>query len=112
MKSLGGSLAGAPSAVLYTPDHLEVFAAGPGNTPWRWWLQNGTMHGPLPLPAVPGGIPAEQAEKWAHIDMAGTAWADKDQPGLPRSYIPRGATGFGARLLLEYVLRQASESKV
>ncbi|MDD2556721.1 MAG: leucyl aminopeptidase [Desulfuromonadaceae bacterium] len=37
---------------------------------------------------------------WAHVDIAGTAWAEKSQPGQPE-----GGTGFGVRLLLEY-LRQ------
>jgi leucyl aminopeptidase len=31
---------------------------------------------------------------WAHLDIAGTAWASKDQP-----IVPKGATGFGVRLL-------------
>jgi leucyl aminopeptidase len=31
---------------------------------------------------------------WAHLDIAGTAWATKDQPT-----VPKGATGFGVRLL-------------
>jgi leucyl aminopeptidase len=31
---------------------------------------------------------------WAHLDIAGTAWATKDQPTWPK-----GATGFGVRLL-------------
>jgi leucyl aminopeptidase len=33
---------------------------------------------------------------WAHLDIAGTAWAKKDQP-----CIPKGATGVGVRLLIE-----------
>jgi len=36
-----------------------------------------------------GGTP------WVHLDIAGTAWAEKEKP-----YIPRGATGMGVRLLL------------
>ena len=32
---------------------------------------------------------------WAHLDIAGTAWADKDKP-----YIPKGAVGIGIRLLI------------
>ncbi|MBI4004410.1 MAG: leucyl aminopeptidase [Candidatus Omnitrophica bacterium] len=32
---------------------------------------------------------------WAHLDIAGTAWADKDRP-----YIPKGAVGIGIRLLI------------
>jgi leucyl aminopeptidase len=33
---------------------------------------------------------------WAHLDIAGTAWIDKDKP-----YFAKGATGIGVRLLLE-----------
>lgn len=40
---------------------------------------------------------------WVHLDIAGTAWIDKDKP-----YHPRGATGIGVRLLVQ-VLRQLSE---
>lgn len=32
---------------------------------------------------------------WAHLDIAGTAWADAAKP-----YCPRGATGIGVRLLV------------
>jgi leucyl aminopeptidase len=31
---------------------------------------------------------------WVHLDIAGTAWADKE-----RSYYPKGATGIGVRLI-------------
>lgn len=41
--------------------------------------------------------------RWAHLDIAGTAWVDVDQPYLPKSYIPRGPTGFGTRLLMEFI---------
>lgn len=37
---------------------------------------------------------------WAHIDIAGTAWKTKETP-----YSTKGATGFGVRLLIEYLLR-------
>ncbi len=33
---------------------------------------------------------------WAHLDIAGSAWIDKDKP-----YFAKGATGIGVRLLLE-----------
>jgi leucyl aminopeptidase len=36
--------------------------------------------------------------KWVHLDIAGTAWVDKDRP-----YLPKGATGVGVRLLIEYL---------
>jgi leucyl aminopeptidase len=41
--------------------------------------------------------------RWAHLDIAGTAWRDQDQP-----YIPKGGTGVGVRLLIEF-LEQLSE---
>jgi leucyl aminopeptidase len=31
---------------------------------------------------------------WAHLDIAGVAWSDKEKPT-----VPRGGTGFGVRLL-------------
>lgn len=36
--------------------------------------------------------------KWAHLDIAGTAWEEKGRP-----YLPKGATGVGVRLLVEYL---------
>jgi leucyl aminopeptidase len=36
--------------------------------------------------------------KWAHLDIAGMAWTGKDKP-----LVPKGAVGFGVRLLNEYV---------
>lgn len=35
---------------------------------------------------------------WVHLDIAGTAWTDKDRP-----YIPQGATGIGVRLLFNFL---------
>lgn len=35
---------------------------------------------------------------WAHLDIAGTAWSKK-----PKAFSPKGATGFGVRLLNELV---------
>jgi leucyl aminopeptidase len=32
---------------------------------------------------------------WVHVDIAGPAWTDKDRP-----YLPKGATGFGVRLII------------
>jgi leucyl aminopeptidase len=40
----------------------------------------------------------ENGVKWAHIDMAGKAWSDK-----AGTTYEKGATGFGVRLLDEYV---------
>lgn len=35
---------------------------------------------------------------WVHLDIAGTAWNDKDKP-----YMPKGATAIGVRLLLSFL---------
>lgn len=41
---------------------------------------------------------------WAHIDMAGEMNSDGDNP-----YVPKGATGYGARLLAEFTRRWAAK---
>jgi leucyl aminopeptidase len=35
---------------------------------------------------------------WIHLDIAGTAWVEKERP-----YMPKGATGIGVRLLLDLI---------
>ncbi len=35
---------------------------------------------------------------WVHVDIAATAWTDKDRP-----YTPKGATGMGTRLLIQFL---------
>jgi leucyl aminopeptidase len=37
---------------------------------------------------------------WAHLDIAGMALRESGQPG---SYVPAGGTGFGVRLLVEFL---------
>ena len=41
---------------------------------------------------------------WAHLDIAGTAWTESVKP-----YLARGATGFGVRLLTNFVRSRAAE---
>ena len=36
---------------------------------------------------------------WAHLDIAGPAFSEKDS-----AYIPKGGTGFGVRTLLRYLM--------
>jgi len=36
--------------------------------------------------------------KWAHFDIAGTAWWSEDQP-----YIPKGPSGVGVRLIMRWL---------
>ena len=40
----------------------------------------------------------KDGQAWAHLDIAGMAWTTKDKP-----ICPKGATGFGVRLLDEWV---------
>jgi leucyl aminopeptidase len=40
----------------------------------------------------------DEGVKWAHLDIAGTAWSDKAATGYDK-----GATGFGVRLLDQFV---------
>lgn len=43
----------------------------------------------------------ENETPWAHIDIAGSATSSKAE-----HYLPKGATGFGIRLMLDYLTRQ------
>ena len=40
----------------------------------------------------------EEGVKWAHLDIAGTVWAEK-----PSHLYDKGATGFGVALLDRYI---------
>ena len=52
----------------------------------------GTIIGALFLGEFVDGVP------WAHLDIAGPAFAERELP-----LAPRGATGYGVRLLVEYL---------
>ena len=41
---------------------------------------------------------------WVHLDIAGPAWVDKD-----KTYIPKGASGTGVRLLVEFLRNRARQ---
>jgi len=41
---------------------------------------------------------------WAHLDIAGTVWAEE-----PKDHQPKGATGFGARLFY-HIAEEAARS--
>ncbi|MBI3089952.1 MAG: leucyl aminopeptidase [Candidatus Tectomicrobia bacterium] len=44
-----------------------------------------------------------QSYPWVHLDIAGPAWAEKEKP-----YVPKGASGVGVRLFVEFLKRRAS----
>jgi leucyl aminopeptidase len=37
---------------------------------------------------------------WVHLDIAGTAWLEKEKP-----YTPKGASGIGVRLIIDFIKR-------
>ena len=39
---------------------------------------------------------------WVHLDIAGTAWVEKDRP-----YLPKGASGIGVRLIYDIIEKLA-----
>ena len=43
---------------------------------------------------------------WVHLDIAATAWTEKDRP-----YTPKGATGIGVRLLTQFLRDYAASAK-
>jgi len=44
-------------------------------------------------------------QPWAHLDIAGTSW------GAKKPYIPKGASGFGVRLLVNFLEQEANGGK-
>ncbi|HWP67215.1 MAG TPA: leucyl aminopeptidase [Candidatus Limnocylindria bacterium] len=60
--------------------------------------EGGTIIGALFLREFVDGVP------WAHLDIAGPAFADRDWPE-----VPKGGTGFGVRLLVAYLRSLAAE---
>jgi leucyl aminopeptidase len=43
---------------------------------------------------------------WCHLDIAGTSWSSEDKP-----YTPKGATGFGVRLLTLFLEQEAKNNQ-
>jgi len=41
---------------------------------------------------------------WAHLDIAGTAWTQEQSE--QKSYIPKGATGVGVRLVINFLIKE------
>ena len=44
---------------------------------------------------------------WVHLDIASTDWSDRE-----RAYIPKGPTGIGTRLLIQYLIDESSERRI
>mgnify|MGYP000588983667 CR=1 FL=1 len=60
----------------------------------------GTITGGAFLKAFVGEFP------WCHLDIAGTSWSGKDKP-----YTPKGASGFGVRLLIRFLEQEAKNAR-
>jgi len=45
-----------------------------------------------------------EEQRWAHLDIAGTAWEEKGKPGQPV-----GGTGVGVRALVDFLLKRCAE---
>lgn len=69
-------------------DYADIKNTGPGRVA-------GTITAAAFLANAVGNIP------WAHFDIAGTAWIQTGSK--EKSYNPKGATGFGVRLILDYL---------
>jgi leucyl aminopeptidase len=115
--ALGNDIAG-----LWSPDEqlatqLKAASEASGEKVWQMPLEEKYFEGLKALhadlkntgPRAGGSITAALFLKqfvketpWAHLDIAGPVWADKDN-----SYNNSGATGFAVRLLVNWVLSQA-----
>ncbi|MEM2160884.1 MAG: leucyl aminopeptidase [Candidatus Nitrosotenuis sp.] len=69
-------------------DYADIKNTGPGRVA-------GTITAAAFLANAVGNTP------WAHFDIAGTAWVQTGSKEKP--YNPKGATGFGVRLILDYL---------
>ena len=69
-------------------DYADIRNTGPGRVA-------GTITAAAFLANAVGTTP------WAHFDIAGTAWIQGGSK--EKSYNPKGATGFGVRLMLDYL---------
>ncbi|WGV27911.1 leucyl aminopeptidase [Halotia branconii] len=114
--ALGDDIAG-----LYTPDdnvasQLEKAAEISGEKIWRMPMEEKYFEGlksgiadmkntgPRPGGAITAALFLKQFVKetpWAHLDIAGPVWVDKEN-----GYNTSGATGYGVRTLVSWVLNQ------
>jgi leucyl aminopeptidase len=117
--ALGDEIAGLWSGDDALSAELESAAADAGEGIWRMPLHSAYRKGLKSLladmkntgPRPGGSITAalflkefvDRGIPWAHIDIAGTVWSDKG-----RGLNPSGATGYGVRTLVNWVVSHAS----
>jgi leucyl aminopeptidase len=71
-------------------DYLELLKSDVADMTNTGGRAGGAIAGAMFLREFTGGVP------WAHLDIAGTAWADE-----PKPWQPKGATGVATRTLIE-----------
>jgi leucyl aminopeptidase len=114
--ALGSDIAGLWSSDEQLATQLKTASETSGEKVWQMPLEEKYFEGLKALhadlkntgPRAGGSITAALFLKqfvkdtpWAHLDIAGPVWADKDN-----SYNNSGATGFAVRLLVNWVLGQ------
>ncbi len=115
--ALGDEIAGLWTENDHLANALEKAAASVGEGIWRMPMRSSYKKGLKSMladiqntgPRAGGSITAalflkefvNESIPWAHIDIAGTCWTDKDN-GIN----PSGATGYGVRTLVEWVCHQ------
>jgi leucyl aminopeptidase len=116
--ALGGFAAGMFTADDRLASELEAASTASGERLWRMPLWEDFAEslksdvadlvnsaGPDGGSSIAASFLARFARElpWAHLDIASTAWAFTDRP-----HEPRGPTGFGVRLLLEWLAARAA----
>ncbi len=115
--ALGDEIAGLWSNNDRLAQDLISSARNAGEEIWRMPMPNSYKDGLKSMfadlkntgPRAGGSITAalfleeflEESTPWAHIDIAGTVWSDKD-----KGVNPAGATGYGVRTLVKWVTQQ------
>ncbi|MEM7726781.1 MAG: leucyl aminopeptidase [Cyanobacteria bacterium P01_A01_bin.45] len=116
--ALGNDIAGLFSPSDELVSQLQTAADNTGEKLWRMPMEDkyfeGLKSGIADMkntgPRAGGSITAslflkqfvKNTPHWAHIDIAGTVWADKES-----GYNGSGATGFGVRALVDWVLSKS-----
>ena len=111
--ALGNEIAGLWTDNDNLAEKLCISAETVGEGIWRMPMQNSYKQGLKSMladiqntgPRAGGSITAalflkefvKESVQWAHIDIAGTCWTDKD-----RGIDPAGPTGYGVRTLVEW----------
>ncbi len=113
--ALGNNIAGLWSTDEALAEALKAAADSTGEKIWQMPMEENYFDGiKSPIadlkntgPRAGGSITAalflkefvKDTAAWAHIDLAGPAWLDKES-----GYNPAGATGYGVRMLVNWVL--------